>query len=156
MASSFVKFFIGIAIFGCIVSCNQKEEYYKFDSISQNEWIKTKDICFSLDSASINSNRSYSISIEIMHNISYPYKNLYLYIDHTLQDSISLRDTLECVLVDNLGKWKGSGNGSTRQLSVLYNTNFRLDTALHNEICISHAMQDLKLKGIERIGLKIY
>jgi hypothetical protein len=38
----------------------------------------------------------------------------------------------------------------------LYKTNQKIDTALHNEVIIRHAMQDLKLKGIEKIGLKIY
>ncbi len=81
---------------------------------------------------------------------------MFVYIDHSLQDSISKRDTLECVLIDDFGKWYGSGNGATRQLSVVYKTNQKIDTALHNEICIRHAMQKLNLKGIEKIGLKIY
>lgn len=155
MVSSFIRYFIGVAVFCCIVSCSQKQEYYQFASIPQNEWNRNQEICFSLDS-SINFDRSYAISFEIMHNVSYPYKNLFLYLDHTLQDSISLRDTLECILVDDFGNWKGSGNGSTRQFSVLYKADFVLDTALHNEICIRHAMQDLELKGIEKIGLKVY
>lgn len=38
----------------------------------------------------------------------------------------------------------------------MYKTNLRIDTTLHNEINIRHAMKDLKLKGIEKIGLKVY
>lgn len=151
-----MRYLIGILLFGCMVSCNQGEVYYEFRFIPQNEWSKNQEVYFSLDSAAINPHHNYAISIEITHNISYSYKNLFLYIDHTLQDSLSVRDTLECVLVDDLGKWLGSGNGATRQLSLLYKTNQNIDTTLHNEITIRHAMQDLQLKGIEKIGLKLY
>ncbi len=137
-------------------SCIQGVDYYKFVSIPHNEWNKNEEVSFTLDSSFINSKNRYALSIEIVHNIDYPYKNLFLCIDHTLQDSIALCDTLEYVLVDDFGKWKGRGNGATRQLSVLYKTNLRIDTTLHNEINIRHAMKDLKLKGIEKIGLKVY
>ena len=156
MISSFIRYFISAVLFLCLASCNQNEAYYKFISIPQNEWNRQDEICFLMDSSSFIPNHKYAISLEITHNINYPYKNLFLYLNHTLQDSILLQDTIECILVDELGNWQGSGNGATRNLSVLYKTNLKLDTTLHNEICIRHAMQDLKLKGIERIGLKVY
>ena len=109
-----------------------------------------------LDSSSFIANRNYAISVELTHNVGYQYNNLFLVLEHTLQDSIPTRDTMEFVLVDDFGKWLGAGNGPTRQLSQLYKTNIKIDTALHNEITIRHAMQNLKLKGIEKIGLKIY
>ena len=156
MINKFTRSFIGLILFGCMCSCNQGEAYYQFRQIPQNEWSKNQELFFTLDSVTINPKHNYALSIEISHNIVYSYKNLFLYIDHTLQDSILVRDTLECMLVDDLGKWYGSGNGATRQLSVLYKTNQKIDTALHNEVIIRHAMQDLKLKGIEKVGLKIY
>ena len=138
-----------------MASCNGKEVYYKFESIPSNEWGRGQKITFLLDSTSISSNGNYDVSIEITHNIGYQYKNLFLFLDYT-QDSTLVHDTVQCLLVDNIGRWIGSGNGATRQLSVPYKTNFRIDTALHNEISIRHAMQSLNLKGIEKIGLKIY
>jgi len=154
--SSITRYLVGAILCLCLSSCKQGEVYYKFEPIPQNEWSRDQHICFSLDSSSINPHLNYAISLEIIHNISYPYKNLYLYLDQTLQDSISHRDTIEFILVDDFGKWQGSGNGATRQISLLYKTNLTIDTALHNEIYIRHAMQDLNLKGIEKIGLKVY
>ena len=157
MANRFTLFLVVLAVLFVALSCNQDEEaYYKFLPIPQNEWTKHHDITFLLDSSANIATSRYTISLELVHNISYPYKNLYLLVDYTLQDSILLQDTVECVLVDGAGRWEGSGNGATRQLSVPYKTNFRIDTALHNEIVIRHAMQDLNLKGIEKIGLKVY
>ncbi|NLZ96022.1 MAG: gliding motility lipoprotein GldH [Bacteroidales bacterium] len=140
----------------CIVSCNQGEVYYKFTPIPKNEWSKNQEYCFLLDSLSVSSTGNYAISVEVLHNISYQYKNLSLLLEQSVGDSTLLKDTLECILVDSDGRWIGSGNGATRQLSVLYKTNFKIDTTLHNKICVRHTMQDLKLKGIEKVGLKVY
>ena len=156
MPNSFIRYLIGLAILVCMVACNQGEAYYKFSPIPKNEWGKNQEICFLLDSSSFIANRNYAISVELTHNVGYQYNNLFLVLEHTLQDSIPTRDTMEFVLVDDFGKWLGAGNGPTRQLSQLYKTNIKIDTALHNEITIRHAMQNLKLKGIEKIGLKIY
>ena len=154
--NSFIRHIITFVLFISFASCNQNESYFKFYSIPQNEWNKQDEICFIIDSLSNISSHNYSVSLELTHNISYPYKNLFLYINHTHKDSVLYQDTIECVLVDDLGKWKGSGNGATRNLSILYKSNLKLNTILHNEICVRHAMQDLNLKGIERIGLKVY
>ncbi len=157
MPNSLIRYLIGLAILFCmLVSCNQGEVYYKFSPIPKNEWGKNQEICFLLDSTSFIANKNYAISVELTHNVGYQYKNLFLVLEHTLQDSIPARDTIEFVLVDDHGKWLGAGNGPTRQLSQLYKANMKIDTALHNEITIRHAMQNLKLKGIEKIGLKIY
>ena len=156
MISKLTHLFVTLVLFGCMASCSQGEAYYQFRPIPQYEWSKSQEVSFLLDSAAINPQHNYALSIEITHNISYRYKKLFLYLDHTLQDSIPVRDTIECVLVDDVGKWYGSGNGATRQFSLLYKTNQKIDTTVHNEINIRHAMQDLKLKGIEKIGLKIY
>lgn len=151
----FIQHFIVIVILCCMASCNGGEVYYKFKPIPNHQWVRGQEIIFLLDSVSISSNAHYNVSIEITHNIGYQYKNLFLLLDYT-QDSTVVHDTVQCLLVDNLGRWIGNGNGATRQLSVPYKANFRIDTALHNEISIRHAMQRQNLKGIEKIGLKIY
>lgn len=156
MLNNFIKYFIVVVIFVCLISCKQNETYYQFAFIPKNEWAKNNEICFSLDSISVNPLHKYTVSVEITHNIGYAYKNLWLYLDQTLQDTIPIRDTLNCTIIDDNGKWEGVGNGPIRQLSVLYKTNIALDTTdIQRKICIRHAMQDFQLKGIEKIGLKI-
>lgn len=156
MRNSFIRYLIGLTILVCVVSCNQGEAYYKFIPISNHEWDKSQAIFFIVDSSSIMPTKNYALSLELSHSINYQYKNLFLVLEHTLQDSISLKDTVEMVLIDDSGKWLGTGNGPTRQLSKLYKTSMKIDTALHNKVTVRHAMRDSKLIGIEKIGLKIY
>ena len=139
----------------CLLSCKQKEEYYKYVFIPQNKWAIDEPLCFVLDSVSFDLNLKYDVSLEITHNVNYAYENLWLYVDQNLADTILLRDTIDCKLTNDTGKWLGNGNGATRHISYKYNTNLKLDTAQQYKICISQAMQDLHLKGIEKIGLKI-
>lgn len=134
--------------------------YYRFASFSHNEWERDEGVCFIIDSLPNRLREQNTVFIEITHNINYRYQTLFLDIQYGLADSTVLfRDTLECELIDSNGFWEGSGNGPTRQFSQLFRSNLPIilysDTALHNEICIRHAMQDYQLKGIERIGIKI-
>ena len=147
---------VGIILFVLFTSCNPNEVYYKFEPIPQAKWNKRDEVCFDMDSVPVSLNSRYSVSIEIAHNLNYPYKNLWLSINYLHQDSVLWQDSLECILFDDSGKWLGSGNGPTRQLSVLFKTNFAIDSAKHNRICIRHAMQDIQLNGIEKIGVKVY
>lgn len=156
MRNKFIKYFFFFLLATCLYSCKQNEIYYKFEPILHNEWSKNKEICFELDSLNVNRIDKYNINIELSHNVNYAYQSLWLYIDQTLQDSISVRDTLECILTDENGVWLGSGNGPLRHISFSYKTDLALDTAIQSKVCISHAMQDVKLKGVEKIGLKIY
>ena len=149
-------YLVGIILFVLLTSCKPNEVYYKFEPIPQSNWNKNNVICFDIDSVPVNVNSRYYVSIEIAHNLNYPYKNLWLSINYLEQDSVLWEESLECFLSDDSGKWLGSGNGPTRQLSVLYKTNFVLDTAKHSRICIRHAMQDVHLNGIEKIGVKVY
>lgn len=156
MINNITLYVIGVLVFIGLLSCRQNEVYYEFATIPQHQWYESSEICFEVDSIQIDPSRKYNINLEISHNVQYAYKTLWLLIDHNLQDTIITRDTLECLLTDEMGKWKGSGNGPVRQISLQYKSEINLDTTKHKQICVRHAMQDFQLKGIERIGLKIY
>ncbi|MDD2474643.1 MAG: gliding motility lipoprotein GldH [Dysgonamonadaceae bacterium] len=156
MISNFIRYSLIILFSVCLLSCKQNEEYYKYIFISQNIWPLDDALCFEFDSVSFDINHRYEVSFEITHNVKYAYENLWLYIDQTLDDSILSRDTIECKLVNDAGRWIGSGNGATRHVSYKYKTNLKLDSVKQYKVCINHAMQDIQLKGVERIGLKLY
>ena len=151
-----IRYFPALLLLVYLASCTSNEVYYEFESMPQNKWSKDHTVCFALDSISEKKRPGYNLSIEIAHNLDYPYKNLWLSVYHMREDTILSSDTLDVLLTDNAGKWLGSGNGPTRQLSVLVKTGFALDTALHHQICVRHTMRDVQLKGVEKIGLRIY
>lgn len=157
MTNNVVRYIIILFLFlVCLISCNQQEVYYQFVPLLHNSWNKQKEITFTIDSLAVVSDQTYNVNVEITHNTFYPYKNLFLYIEHNLCDTTFRRDTLECIFMNNKNNWLGYGNGSTRQLSTSFVTDIQLIDTVTYYISIRQNMRDLQLKGIEKVGVKIY
>lgn len=153
--SNLIRYFIRIIVVGCVLSCSQKEAYYKFKPISNHQWSKGEEVVFIIDSLNGDTSGIFSLSVEVVHNITYPYKNLSLSIEHVANDILLLNDTIKYVLIDNNRRWIGSGNGAMRQITLPYMKPIQIDPALRNKIILRHAMQDLYLIGIEKVGLRV-
>jgi|AGTN01.3.fsa_nt_gi gliding motility-associated lipoprotein GldH len=147
-------FFIGVAL-SFLISCSEGEVYYRFHHIDKGKWYRDSFLVFKTDSADFRSGKKYDISVEVSINHVYPYRDLWIHIDHNLVDSIFRRDTLQCYLADEYGKWLGSGVGGLNQLSFPYLSSVSLDTTRRYELTIGHAMSDDPLIGIEKVGLKV-
>lgn len=147
-------------LFGLILtiiytSCDNREVYYHFEEIKNAEWAQNDTLFFDVDSTSYQLNTPYKMSIEITNNVNYSYQNIWLFIQANLEnDSTFTNISKEYRLADEFGKWNGSGFGSLFQLSLPFDEvvfkekrNYRFK--------IEHGMQDEKLIGIEKVGLKI-
>lgn len=139
-----------------LLSCNKNEEYYAFKHLTGGRWPRDSVICIQFDSLRLNPFDSYQVDIEIMHNKSYPFQDLWLLIGNNLQDSILQYDTLKCRVCDQYGKWLSSGGGGMHQLSVSYKKNIRAKDSVNTyRFLIRQFMKDDPLLGIERVGVKI-
>jgi gliding motility-associated lipoprotein GldH len=140
-----------------LLSCGESEEYYVFKHISDGQWSKDSVVCLQFDSLRLNSSDIYHVDIEIVHNKSYPYQDLWLLIGENLQDSILQYDTLKCWVSDQFGRWLGSGGSGLHQLSVSYKKNINVQDTVRNYcFFIQQFMKDDPLLGVEKIGVKIY
>jgi len=143
--------------FALLFSCTESEEYYAFKHISDGRWFKDSVICLQFDSLRLNSSDVYHVDIEIIHNKSYPYQDLWFLIGSNLQDSILQYDTLKCWVSDQFGKWVGAGGSGLHQLSVPYRKNISVESTVKNYCFFIHQfMKDDPLLGVEKIGVKIY
>lgn len=152
--NSFVLFCLGI-VFVFLSSCSEGEIYYRYRHVQNAQWFKDSTLVFRIDSLAFTPSREYDISIEIANNNSYPYQNLWLYLEHNFSDSVFRRDSLQLTLADAHGRPKGSGVGGLYQLSVPYKTQVFRDSVYAYEFRIRQAMTDDPLIGIEKIGVKI-
>lgn len=142
------------------ISCSQKEVYYQYEELKNGKWNQTTECVFYIDSASYDSLQSYDILLEVVHNNSYKYQNLW--IGYTLEldaDSIyTNKQEKEYIIADSEGKWYGSGFGSSYQISMPLLKNVYFDKGnvrKNHRIRISHRMTDNPLIGIEKVGIKI-
>lgn len=143
-------------LFFNISSCEKRELYIEYQYINQNKWTLDQNVHFFIDSLITQPHKTYDVHLDIIHNLEYKYKNLWIYVDHNFQDSIICRDTIEFNITDIKDKWIGIGNGPTRFISLKLLSNVKLDTSKKYQANVTHAMADYSLKGIEKIGLKIY
>jgi len=147
--------FIAGVLFSSLLSCSEGEVYYRFYHIEKGNWFHDSTLLFTMDSLDIHTGQAYDISIELTTGHLFPYRNLWLQIDHNLTDTLLHRDTLQCILADDHGRWLGSGVGGLYQLSVPFLNSLPLDAAPHYRLSITQVMKDDPLPGIEKVGLKV-
>ncbi len=145
-----------IALLLFLEGCNRGEMFFKFQQIDKEEWSRERDISFEMDSLYFNTAVKYNAQLEVVYSNAYPYQDLWLTIDHNLTDSLFVRDTIRVMLIDDAGRNLGGGNAGLYQLSVPYKQSLVLDSASVYSVSVKHVMKDKKIKGINRIGLKVY
>ncbi|MDO5666013.1 MAG: gliding motility lipoprotein GldH [Bacteroidia bacterium] len=150
------KLLIGFfVVFTFLSSCNEGEVYYRFHPIKNNNWSKQTAFDFLLDSLSVDPNKRYDISLEVINNNRYPYQNIWLFVQQNIADSTFVVDTIEVKLTDIHGKWLGKGGAGLYQLSIPYKTSIALDSTRNYLIRIRQGMKDDALEGIEKVGVLV-
>ncbi|MDR0743056.1 MAG: gliding motility lipoprotein GldH [Tannerella sp.] len=133
-------------------SCSNDTVYNKFQPVRGKAWDKESEYYFRFEIK--DRTIPYHVRIQVRNNNTYRYQNLWLLCEEEQPDGTVFRDTLECMLADDFGKW--AGNGVT-----LYQSEFPLRSNYHfpdtgaYTLNIRHGMRDDLLKGIEDIGLFI-
>lgn len=138
-----------------VLSCTGGELYYRFRQIERGEWQRDTILVFSVDSLSPGSGQPIQVSLEITANRSYPYRDLWLRVEHNLTDSLLRSDTLRLQLADAGGRRLGSSAGGLYQLTHPWLQLVIPDSNRQYKIRIHHLMSDDPLSGIEKAGVKM-
>lgn len=133
-------------------SCDNPAIYDLFQPVENAVWAKNKTFYFTFEIK--DNNVPYNVALELRNNSLYPYKNLWIVCKEEQSIDPLLKDTIECVLADESGKWKGKGF-SLFANSFPLKENFYFPRAGLYTFSFSHAMTDEQLKGIHEIGLSI-
>jgi gliding motility-associated lipoprotein GldH len=96
----------------------------------------------------------YNITFEIRNNNLYPYQNLWIFYSEEQPVGSLLRDTMECMLADPYGKWRGDGV-SLFQSGFPVRTNYHFPIKGQYTFSFRQGMRDTNLRGIQEIGLRI-
>jgi gliding motility-associated lipoprotein GldH len=144
-----------IVFFSCLflLSCgNNQVVYNQYQAIGHSAWEKGKEYFFTFQ---IEENTvPYDITLEIRNNSLYPYQNLWILLKEESPAGTMARDTMECMLADDFGKWLGSGI-SLFQTSFPIKTNYLFTDTGRYTFSFRQGMRSDTLKGIQEIGLRI-
>lgn len=87
----------------------------------------------------------------IRHNSTYPYSNLWLEVEYAEYNNAPHRDTINVIIADKYGRWKGYGNATDFQLTDTIAKAIKHKSGA--PVKIRHIMRVDTLIGIDMVGL---
>lgn len=142
----------GLLFVFLITSCNQNEVYFKYQPVPESGW--NKDSLLVFDYNIQDTVTKYNVFIHVRHYGNYPYQNFWLFLENTDAKGIVVKDTVECFLADEYGKWLGTGN-AVKEMPIFYKEQILLPDSGTYKIQIGHGMRDTLLVGVKDIGIRI-
>ncbi len=93
--------------------------------------------------------------VDVRHDQTYPFSNVYLFLEFSFPNGKIARDTLGCDLADERGQWYGTGFGNLvdHRIGFRQATQFPL-TGTYG-VTIRHAMRTDPLPGITDVGFRL-
>jgi len=134
-------------------ACKNNDFFFQYKAVNAKGW--NKDSLYTFDIQITDTTSTYNVYVNVRNRGEYPYQNLWLFLDKTSPDKVEMKDSIECYLADQRGKWLGSGIGSVMEMPILYQENVRFNKSGMYRYKIVHGMRDTTLTGINDIGMRI-
>jgi len=134
-------------------ACKNNDVFFQYKAVNAKGW--NKDSLYTFDIQITDTTSTYNVYVNVRNRGEYPYQNLWLFLDKTSPDKVQMKDSIECYLADQRGKWLGSGIGSVMEMPILYQENVRFNKSGMYRYKIIHGMRDTTLAGINDIGMRI-
>lgn len=143
-----------IAVLTCSLffSCENPALYNQYQAINNITWEKDKEYYFTFEVKDISV--PYDLTLEVRNNNLYPYQNLWLFCSEEQPIGPLRRDTIECILADEFGKWHGHGI-SLYQSSFPIHSQYKFPYAGQYTFSFRQGMRDDALEGIQEIGFSV-
>jgi gliding motility-associated lipoprotein GldH len=85
----------------------------------------------------------------------YSNRNIWLSVGMYSPEGRLTTDTVEFILADPSGRWKGSGIGDLFDNRILYKQDMEFPVAGEYRFMIRQAMRPVRLKGIYDVGMRL-
>lgn len=122
-----------------------------FTTFPHTRWSYAAPLEFAVDTLADSICPAGTLLLTLRHTDAYQYSNLWLEVTYDIADSTAVPDTLNIILADDYGHWRGRGPGNTFQLSDTLRRNMPLRR--HQRIGVRHIMRTDTLLDIEQIGI---
>lgn len=136
-----------------VISCHSDRFFEQNHEITNGSWAAHNNLSFVV--VITDTSALYDFSVNIRNDVTYPYSNLFLFLKTTFPNRESARDTIECLLAANDGRWLGSGMGSVRFNRFLFQQGVRFREPGTYRFDFVQAMRVDPLRGIRDVGIRI-
>jgi len=135
-----------------LASCTGNTVYSEFHPVADQAWQRDSVCAFRFhidDTAAV-----YQLRMHILHRETYPYQNIWLFIDDSARTEMP-HDTLLFYLANDRGEWLGRGKNGIVEMNMLYQEERLFPDTGYYTISIAHGMRDTALRGIENVGFEV-
>jgi gliding motility-associated lipoprotein GldH len=134
-------------------SCDSKGAFEQNVKIPNEQW--NMDSMAVIHANITDTTTVYNVLVNIRNTTDYPNSNLYLFITTHAPSGAVIRDTMECMLANDMGKWLGNGFGRMRDNQIPYKSSVKFPVTGEYVFEIQHGMRSPNLKGIASTGIRI-
>ena len=134
-------------------SCDKSRVYEDNIEIDKGVWDQNKKMVFSIP---VDDTLSWhNIYINVRNSGSYPFSNLFLFVNTQSPRGPIESDTVECKLADETGKWLGDGIGDLYDNQILFKQKVRFPVKGIYKIQLEQAMRINPLPAVVDIGVRV-
>jgi gliding motility-associated lipoprotein GldH len=102
-------------------SCDRNMVYSRFSKIEGGTWGWEDPKKFRVEIS--DTTHMHNIYIQVRHTVDYPLRNLYIFVGVEGPSGQQLKDTVNIIIAEPDGTWKGRGVGRLKELRFLYRKN---------------------------------
>jgi len=136
------------------IACEETPFYDQIISIPNSEW--SYDFKPEFKVAATDTSQMYDLFLNIDHNTSYSFENLYLKITTSFPKSNSKEETLSIDLAEKIGQWVGDCNSQKCTTKVYLLESFKFGDPGEYVFTIEQFSRQDKLKDINSLELQIF
>ena len=131
---------------------NGDDNYFSaFHTFRSQKWDYARPVEFTVDTLRDSVSHGGSLLLAVRHTSGYEYSNLWLELSYPLNDSVTRRDTVNLILADDFGHWRGHGTGPSLQITDTIARDFTISKGM--PLTLRHIMRVDTLPNIEQVGL---
>ncbi len=148
------KLFVIWVCFG-LASCSSRENVVMDETkaIPENGWLIENPLRFEMDVE--DTMQLYDVYITLRHSTDYEWMNLFLFLKTYYPNQEFSRDTLECFLSDETGRWFGEGGSSVKDCRMLFKRSVRFPREGRYIFEFTQGMRVENLKNIVDVGVQM-
>ncbi len=137
-----------------LFACSDNALFDQNHPFASESWDRKEIVKF--DVAITDTLHPYRIFINIRNNGNYSRRNLYMFVTVRSPKGDELKDTINCLLADEKGKWYGKSNlGDIYFNKFLYKPDVRFPFSGTYTFTLEQAMRSEKMENLEDVGIRI-
>ncbi|MEL6867552.1 MAG: gliding motility lipoprotein GldH [Bacteroidota bacterium] len=153
MTHRFLPGLLGFICALCILACGPNYLYQETKTLGDAGWTYQDSLDFPFSIS--DTNRIYNLYLDVEHDNSYPFQNMYIKIHTAFPDGQRPAQQVSINMADKVGQWYGNCGSTRCELRVPIQTGAFFNQAGDYQVTIEQFMRRDPLPGIKTLSFRI-